>query len=379
MSSCDIITLDDINTLSDLMMKQYELGVQATLDTQEEELLNKTTDYLNQLFRQGNIEFDTDGFKNFVKKLYPKNSTQFGGVKNKKGGQRFKFDYLDFVSILMLVASIFMLYFAYVKLDQIVNELTGSSVIDLTSQSATSLINSSPSLQETINTIQNLRESELTFLKVVINSFNMFCTETLDSVINDKLSPLVKKALMAGLVKTTEVCGLSVKAAPSGTGMLGTILNTLANSASFLVAPTETATCMKNESLRQFQSMIDSSSTQTIQIYRLIKFGVSIGSSSAGYLIKRLKDYRFSERNFNSSYSIISKGNKYDPSRPNENVPTIQSNSTSYPTSVGQRIEIPYSKLPPFSKRGGKQSNKYRKNKKTRRHKRKTKKNKRNL
>jgi len=73
MSSCDINTIDiivnqnEIDEIFGLMMDQYNLGVEATLDSQEEEL--------NEVFTQENMAFNPDGFKSIIKKLYPKNST----------------------------------------------------------------------------------------------------------------------------------------------------------------------------------------------------------------------------------------------------------------------------------------------------------------
>jgi hypothetical protein len=78
MSYCDINTIDiivnqnDIDKIAGLMMDQYNLGVEATLNSQEEELLEQVTDKLNELFTQENMAFNPDGFKSIIKKLYPK-------------------------------------------------------------------------------------------------------------------------------------------------------------------------------------------------------------------------------------------------------------------------------------------------------------------
>jgi hypothetical protein len=368
MSSCDINDLDiivapnDINEIAGLMMDQYNLGVEATLDSQEEELLDNVTDKLNEMFTQENMEFNPEGFKSFVKKLYPKNSTQFGGKKKfvYLGGDKFKFGFYDFTAIMSFVSSIILLYMVYVKIDIMVSQ-TGQSLSNITS----SALDASPNYQDIMNTIENFKKSELSFFTIVMKSIGSFCSE---NSIQTNFSKLIFEIITKAGLTLADKCGTNVEYV-SSTGLLSHILpssmiqyaNVGLNTVTTYAAPADTLTCTINQTRLQLEDLITTNATNLSQITGLLRLSMAIVPSFL-YLTKRLNDYRTSRQGSSSSSSESTQ-------RITQRISQPYSYSTTNRGARDQRSKVT----------GGKKSKKHIKNKrKTRKNRRKTRKNRRN-
>jgi hypothetical protein len=181
MENCGV-SLDNLEFLSELMIKQYNLNVEATLTSEETEKLDNFVDILSDVSNKYEIELNAEGFKKLAKKLYPKSSGQFGGVgegelvpfrdnqigENAQPQQRAnRFNKLDFYAILMFLGAILLCYIAYVKLNEISFRTIGMETDDIVSIL-------SDDFKNAINNVKNMPTNDLTFVQFVYKSITTF-------------------------------------------------------------------------------------------------------------------------------------------------------------------------------------------------------------
>ena len=362
MSDCNSIYLDNLNIIVEMMTKQCDLEIEVELDEEEQKALDVVADFFSNYCLKENIAFNSNEFKSFAKKLYPKNSTQFGGdgedaivsYNEPKTNKRVHFTVSDFLAILAFLSSIFMVYLAYIKLNQIVIDTTSIDIGEMTTQ----LTNDIKRAAEDVMTMPN---NELTFVKLIYNSISTFsCSIVNSQIIN--VQTFVIRAIKSSfenaeqliLNEGTKVCGLQTQVLSESWGTLGFIVNSASAAATAFASGQSTQDCVIQVTGLKIAKLFDDQkhvlniltiqfSTQGKQISDLIKTAGYIGATSIGYFSYRLKDI----------------------------IPSIRS-------TVPMIREIPNFEDLPRLNSGGRKTKKTRKNKrKTKKNKRKTRKNKR--
>ena len=310
MSDCNSISLDSLNRLSELMMEQYNKGQESVLDEEEQTTLNNVAEYFSNYCKEESIEFNENGFKNFVIKLYPKNSTQFGGYgedtivpyNQPKTNTRAQFIVSDFYAILAFLSSIFMIYLAYIKLNQIIINTSGMGLNELSEQIKNDITSA-------IDAVNNMQSNDLTFLQFVYRSISTFSCSIVDSqMLNAQLFVITAiessfiNARRLLITNAQQVCGLKTQVLSEDWGVLGKIINTASAVATTYTSRDSVSDCVNQVTQETISKIYDDQkhivsmltlqfSTQSKQISDLLTIAVRIGVPSALYLLNRLKDF----------------------------------------------------------------------------------------
>jgi len=293
----------EFEKISQMLMQHYDKNIETQLQPDDEDFLNEVADKLDVLTNNEGIEFNREGFKTLVKKLYVYDFKQFGGVNglvsysNRRGPNKY-----DFFAIIALVVSIIMLYIAFIKFNDLAKSVTNSGVGEISS-SVRDLI--SDALAE----IEDLDMEDTTFLDYVWNSFCLFS----ESIVKRQMDAF--KNIIIEVIKTTtlnlekkiqDACMAPSEIVETGKWFVGSFdvgnwFNKGTNALVTLTSAQETSTCVFRTTLQvtrqELNSLINSLEllvtridTQTSQISKLIRYGTSIGVSAIGYL-----GYRVSE------------------------------------------------------------------------------------
>jgi hypothetical protein len=317
MSICNNITINELNNITGLFMKQYDMGVEAELNDEEKDFLDKVVYELDSMFSNSHIQFNSDKFKTFIKKIYPKNAAQFGGddeTAQLQRPQRTKFGFMDFLAIVIFVGSIFVCYLAYIRFNELTMSVSGLSIGDMSSQIG-------EDIKIAIDSVKNLPKNDLTFIQAIYRSFSSFFCSITDSQIQN-ISKFTQELLLNSIEdakqKITDQaltnCGLNSKIVTSTDWMFGIdkaigidkfvdtnkVINSFGNALAAATAPGATSSCVSSESmsamqllmLRKFSemnSMVRSVETKGRQIASMLQLGSTLGAGSALYISNRLR------------------------------------------------------------------------------------------
>jgi hypothetical protein len=116
-----IITPDQLNSdfykISDFFITHYDKNIETELKPDDQQLLDDIANKLNEIASTQNVNFNKDGFKTLIKKLYIYDFTQFGG---KDGLTPYSTpNKFDLFAIIMLISSIFLLYISFLKFNEL--------------------------------------------------------------------------------------------------------------------------------------------------------------------------------------------------------------------------------------------------------------------
>ena len=131
------VTINNFDEVISYLLDHYQKNKIAILDTNEIELLNNVSDKIESIFTSQGMQFNKEGFKTLVERLYPKN-IMFGGddeILDYTNTPRKKtvFSIYDFVAILGLISSIYIIYLSFIQFNQMSCNITGNSIIELPS------------------------------------------------------------------------------------------------------------------------------------------------------------------------------------------------------------------------------------------------------
>jgi hypothetical protein len=282
-------------------MKQYQLNIEAELDNEEKQFLENISNSLESLFKTQNMNFDSSGFKTFVKKLYYKN-TQFGGdeivpYEGTKNVSKIKY---DFFAIIGLLISIYFCWIAFIKINQLSLDTSGLSMTTISSQL-------SEDIQNAIQSVKNLPENEYTFLQFLYQSISSFSCSIVNSQIQNMQS-FVTTAITNSIINAKDLimesaithCGMSTEVLNAEDwGMFGQLVNSLSAASTTLVSPDSTAQCIVTVTGAELNKLVYEQTyaisimtaqlkTQSTQISALITRAAQLGGASVLYLSYRL-------------------------------------------------------------------------------------------
>ena len=302
----------DFDKVSDILIQHYDKNIETQLNSDEQQLLDEIADKLNEIATAQNINFNKDGFKTFVKKLYVYDFTQFGGdpddelvpYSRKKSYMPNKF---DFFAILILIGSIFILYISFVKFNELSQSMTGMS-IDEVGEDAKSQV------QDALSKIRELPTEQVTFLQYVWSSIQTFScsiiatqTQRLRNIVTESLSQTVQDfteiATRTCIPRTQVIAEGSYAISSSLTGNIdfGRVLNSLVQGATVAASPTATSSCISHTALllqrraidelfHQQSLMLNQLTSQSTQAITFLTYGTRMGITSVMYLVYRTKD-----------------------------------------------------------------------------------------
>jgi hypothetical protein len=316
----------DFDKISELFIRHYDKNIETQLNTHDQQLLDEVSDKLNEIANAQNINFNKDGFKTFIKKIYVYNLTQFGGDSDDEEDDEEDDDektddektpysrqnyYLpnryDFFAIIIFFASIFLLYISFVKFNELSQSITGMSIDELGQDTKLQV-------QDALSKIGKLPTEQLTFLQYVWSSIQTFSCSIVETQ-SQRLRNIVTESLSHSLQDFTAIAtrtcmprtqvvteGIySISSSYTGDIDFGKTLNSLVQGASGLTSASTTSACISNTALllqkkaidelyHQRSLMINQLTAQSTQAISFLSYGTYIGTTSVMYLLYRTKD-----------------------------------------------------------------------------------------
>lgn len=303
---------NDLHEMSDLLMQHYDKNMETVLEKEDETFLNEVSLKLNELAKGEKVKFNKDGFKTFIRKLFVYDLLKFGGddgenvvpysKKNKKMPNKY-----DFFAIVMLIASIFILYISFLKFKDLTENVSGMSMSEISSDIQTQVT-------DAITKIRELPTEQVTFVQYIWNSIQTFScsivetqTSRIKNIVTESLSNMVTDFTSVATetcIPRTEVFSegaYTVSSSYIGNIDLGKTLNTLVQTASAYSTPSATSSCVANTALslqrrameelfHQRTLLLNQLSTQSSQAINFFTYGASMGTTSVMYLTYRTKE-----------------------------------------------------------------------------------------
>lgn len=308
------ITPEQLNTdfdkISEFFITHYDKNIETELTPDDQQLLDDVSNKLNELASTQNVNFNKDGFKTLIKKLYVYDFTQFGGedgivpYSGKKTNPPNKF---DLFAIIILISSIFLLYISFLKFNELSQSVTGMA-IDQISEDVKSQV------QVAIAKIGELPTEQITFVQYVWSSIQTFScsivetqTQRLRNIVTESLSNTIQDFTAIAertCMPRTEVITegvYSISSSITGNIDLGRALNSLVQVASSATSASSTSSCITNTALSLQRRAIDELfhqqglilnqiTAQSTQAINFLTYGASMGTSSILYLVYRTRD-----------------------------------------------------------------------------------------
>jgi hypothetical protein len=222
--------------------------------------------------------------------------------KNKNAPNKY-----DFLSIVMFIASIFILYISFLKFKDLTENVSGMSVGEISSDIQSQVT-------DAVNKIRELPTEEVTFVKYIWSSIQTFScsivetqTSRIKNIVTESLSNMVADFTSVATetcIPRTEVFSegaYTMSNSYIGNIDVGKTLNTLVQTASAYTTPSATSSCVANTALslqrrameelfHQRTLILNQLNAQSSQAIQFFTYGASMGASSVMYLTYRTKD-----------------------------------------------------------------------------------------
>jgi len=307
---------NDFSKISDIFMERYKKGQVTQLNFDDQQLLDDVSDKLNKIATTQNINFNKEGFKTFIKKLYVYDFTQFGGGDfddqivtydrddNNDASRRSvnspnKF---DLFAIIAVVVGIFVIYISYLKFNELSQSVVGMDISSVSEDVKTQL-------QQALSEIRQLPIEQVTFVQYIWSSIQTFSCSIVQQQA-ERIKNIVIQLLSESIVDFTAIaektCMPRTQVVTEGVLSLGNYdigrtLNTLVQTASSITSSGATSSCISNTALALQQKalsdlfynqqlILNQITSQSTQAINFLVYGASIGSSGVFYLIYRTKD-----------------------------------------------------------------------------------------
>ena len=303
---------EDLEQISNLLMQHYDKNNETVLKQEDETILNEVVAKLNEFAKGEKFKFNEEGFKKFIRRLFVYDFEKFGGdygedivpyfKKNKNTPNKY-----DFIAIVMLIASIFILYISFLKFNDLTKNVTHMSVDEIRTDIQ-------DQLTDAITKIGKLQTEQVTFAKYIWSSIQTFgCsivdtqTSRIKNIVTESLSNMVSDFTSVATetcIPRTEVFSegaYTVSSSYIGNIDLGKTLNTLVQTATAYSSPSATSSCVANTALSlqkkaleelfyQRTLILNQLSAQSSQAINFFSYGSSMGTTSVMYLTYRTKD-----------------------------------------------------------------------------------------
>jgi hypothetical protein len=312
----------DLDKLGNILLERYNKNIETALNEEDETLLNNVAEQLELLSRNNGIEFNKDKFKNFVKRLFVYDFTQFGGGphnqivpagafsnrrdSSSRANSVYSTNRYDFFAIIAFAVGIFIMYISFVKFNELSKSVIG---MDIASASEDVKLQ----IQEALSEIETLPTEKITFIQYVLNSIQTFSCSIIEQQAQ-RIRNIVVEVLSNSVQDFTaiaeEICmprnevfteGAYSVSSSLGTFDFGKALNSIVQVASSVSSASATSSCITNTALALQQKslndlfynqqlILNKITSQSAQAIAFFTYGVSLGTSGALYLIYRTKD-----------------------------------------------------------------------------------------
>jgi hypothetical protein len=202
--------INQLNGLGNILLQQYNNHIEATLNEENEHLLNEVSSSLQHMASINGIKFSKNKFKSFVKKIV---FIQKGGepdgddnnhslVPYERHGERDEPSKITTYAIIGFITSIILIYFAFCKFNDLTKKTIGTDI-------ATTSDIIKTQKDATLIKLQKLPPEQYTFLKFVWTYFTdlgcMFVNEKTEDIINF-VTELLKESMNEYMKIAAESC-----------------------------------------------------------------------------------------------------------------------------------------------------------------------------
>lgn len=304
---------NDFSNISDIFMERYKKGKITQLNSDDQKLLDDVADKLNKIATTQNVNFNKEGFKTFIKKLYVYDFTQFGGGDSDDQIVTYDSDSdtkrsvnppnkFDLFAIIAVVVGIFVIYISYLKFNELSQSVVGMDISSVSEDVKSQL-------QQALSEIRQLPTEQVTFVQYIWSSIQTFSCSIVQQQ-SERIKNIVIQLLSESIVDFTAIaektCMPRTQVVTEGVLSLGNYdigrtLNTLVQTASSIASSGATSSCISNTALALQQKalsdlfynqqlILNQITSQSTQAINFLVYGASIGSSGVFYLIYRTKD-----------------------------------------------------------------------------------------
>jgi hypothetical protein len=266
-----------------------ELNKESHLDEHEEKIVNDLASKLASIFKDNNHTFDKNGFKHLVKVLYGKSFIVGGGDEVVEyQGRRQTVGKYDLFALLGFLASILLLYLAYVQLNNLLETTLQTNAVELGNEIKDKFIDAK----------KNLEGEEMAFLTYIFKVFSNFGCNMINSsttkvigIINDVINK-----------STGEVANEIANVCYKGSGSKG-VFGYVHGFFNYIVEGNASGSCALNMGainadaiLQQkgiaIRKLVEVVKVNSSQISNLLTTGARFGYASIGYFMYRIHQAR---------------------------------------------------------------------------------------
>lgn len=294
-------TKSDLDKFGSILLQHYNKNIETTLNEHDESLLNNVIKQLEVLSKNSNVEFNSEGFKSFIKRIYVYDLTQYGGdppdeIVSYSSGQVNSYSgrssismtlAADFMALLGFFTSLFLLYLVYENLTAITQGYTPIEV-------GQEVMEQYEIAREEVRKLDTSQLSYLQFFYQIFSTFGCSVVETNIANIQQIFLIGLQNSFRGISARVTSACLTSSQEVSSRStiGMFSSLFNIAS-------APTASLMCV-NERTRIETSLIQAQvnalqdslfleiNTRAQQISGNITLSLQIGIPCATYLMARI-------------------------------------------------------------------------------------------
>jgi hypothetical protein len=344
-------------------------GVKATLENNQEKMLNKVSNKLENMFAKKNMNFNSDGFKSTVRMCMSESFESSGGMMkptrdsgrnpDKDGNDsnnqfvmkakksRIRFYMSDFIAILCFITSMYLVYLSFIDFGELIASLTGTDSMGFTED-----------IRQHLNNALNVfsdPEYILTYPRFLFSVLTFSATGILEGVVG-RYRNIISRALSMGLENVMADVQRTCMTPNRGTFagyVSGFVGATDPASAKCITSALDIATRRVTANYQaEMESLVLRIETRTSNIYTTISMAARLGWTSSSYLVWRISN-GFSEMgaldyevHYNNEVSR-SRPRSHSGSRSRSRSRSRSSRRSSRPSLSGQSLQLESSEHAP--------------------------------
>ena len=297
-------TKSDLDKLGSILLQHYNKNIETTLNEHDESLLNNVIKQLEALSKNSNVEFNSEGFKSFIKRIYVYDLTQYGGdppdeIVPYSSGQGNSYSgrssismtiAADFMALLGFFTSLFLLYLVYENLTAITQGVTGYTPVGVGQE----VMEQFEIAREEVRKLDTSQLSYLQFFYQIFSTFGCSVVETNIANIQQIFLIGLQNSFRGISARVTSACLTSSQEVSSRStiGMFSSLFNIASAPTASLICVNERTKIETSLIQAQVNALQDSLfleiSTRAQQISGNITLSLQIGIPCATYLMARI-------------------------------------------------------------------------------------------
>lgn len=284
-------------------------GVEARLDNNQEKMLNKVSNKLENMFAKKNMNFNSEGFKSTVRMCIVESLESSGGMltsrrdsgrnPDKDGNDfnnqivmkpkksRIRFYMSDFIAVLCFIASMYLVYLSFIDFGELIASLTGTDSMGFTEDIR-------QNLNEALNVFSD-PEYILTYPRFLFSVLSFSASGILEGVVG-RYRNIIGRALSMGLENVMEDVQRTCMTPTPNSGLFAGYVRDFVGATDPATAKCITS-AMNIASRRvtanyqaEMESLVLRIETRTSNIYTTISMAARLGWTSSSYLLWRISN-----------------------------------------------------------------------------------------